>query len=223
MKIIFIDTETTGFDVQRNDIIQIAGLITENSQILDTFNLNARPSLGNYVSAKALEITKLTKDVIYAYPEPINAINAMNVLFTKYAIKGESRFILAGQNTGFDYRFLQYFWNKHKTPEQPEFNYYFNKKIIYDLQHLTKPLKKHKLLNVENVKLKTIMESLGIVADGELHNALTDIKGTFQSFYELVNRWIDIYHNDLKWFDENASDEIKHLFKKLDVKPLELL
>ena len=38
MKVIFIDTETTGFDDKRNDIVQIAGLVTENKKILESFN-----------------------------------------------------------------------------------------------------------------------------------------------------------------------------------------
>jgi len=142
----------------------------------------------------------------------------LNQLFEKYAIKGEQRFVLAGQNTGFDYRFFQHFWNKHKAESHPEFNHYFNKKVTYDLMHLTKPLHKNNHLDVANVKLGTIMEAFDIKPEGDLHDALTDIKGTFGAFNKTIEKWISVCKKDKAFFNENANDNVKHLFKKLNIK-----
>ena len=51
---------------------------------------------------------------------------------------------------------------------------------------ITKTLKKYGLLDVKNVKLETIVEALDIEVQGNLHDALTDIKATVNSIYKLL-------------------------------------
>lgn len=215
MKVIFIDTETTGFDDKRQDIIQVAGLVTENRKILESFNYVAAPVNWNAISKDALQITGKTVEELRTYPDPKITYTGLKNIFEKYVVKGESRYIIAGQNVkSFDWRFLASFWNKHKDATDLPFDYYFSQKVIYDLMDLTRPLKKNGLLNVPNIKLGTIMEALGVKPEGNLHDALTDIIGTCDSFYKIVDRWIELSVSNPDFVTCNMNDNIKHLLAR---------
>lgn len=215
MKVIFIDTETTGFDDKRQDIIQIAGLVTENRKILESFNYVAAPVNWNAISKDALQITGKTIEELRTYPDPKIAYTGLKNIFEKYVVKGEPRYIIAGQNVkSFDWRFLASFWNKHKDAVDLPFDYYFSQKVVYDLMDLTRPLKKNGLLNVPNIKLGTIMEALGVKPEGNLHDALTDIIGTCDSFYKIVDRWIELSVSNPDFVTCNMNDNIKHLLAR---------
>jgi len=215
MKVIFIDTETTGFDDKRQDIIQVAGLVTENRKILESFNYVAAPINWNAISKDALQIIGKTVEELRTYPDPKIAYAGLKNIFEKYVVKGEPRYIIAGQNVkSFDWRFLASFWNKHKDDGDLPFDYYFSQKVVYDLMDLTRPLKKQGLLNVPNIKLGTIMEALGVKPEGNLHDALTDIIGTCDSFYKIVDRWIELSVSNPDFVTCNMNDNIKHLLAR---------
>ena len=215
MKIIFVDTETTGFSDTNNDIIQLAGLVTENREVIDTFNFRCKPVNWKSVSTQALAVTGLTMADLRTFPEPRDAFTQLKNILDKHVVKGEQRYIIAGQNVAFDWKFLTAFWNKHKTEDECDFDYYFNKKTEYELMELTKPLKKHNHISVPNVKLGTIMESLNIVVDGKLHDALTDIKGTYEAFYKILDKWIEIHATDNTFVNKHGSNAVKHIFRKM--------
>lgn len=215
MKVIFIDTETTGFDDKRQDIIQVAGLVTENRKILESFNFIAAPVNFNAISKDALNITGKTLEELKTYPDPKLAYNGLKEIFERYVVKGESRYVIAGQNVkSFDWRFLASFWNKHKAKDDVPFEYFFSQKIVYDLMDLTRPLKKAGLLNVPNIKLGTIMEAMGIKPQGNLHDALTDIIGTCDSFYAVTDKWIELSRINPDFVTANMNDNIKHLLAR---------
>ena len=140
MKIIFIDTETTGLNSQKHDIIQIAGLITEDKKILDEFNFKCQPVNWNTISKQALQINNTTIDDLKKYEMP----QATFIHFLKILEKhfdGE-KFIIAGQNVkSFDWRFVVSFWDKHKRYADPNFQYYFDDTKSLDLLDLSRPLK----------------------------------------------------------------------------------
>jgi DNA polymerase III epsilon subunit-like protein len=213
MKVIFIDTETTGFDDKRQDIIQIAGLVTENREILESFNFICSPVNFWAISKEALKVTGKTVEELKTFPPPREAFIGLKAVLDSHVVKGQPRFIFAGQNVPFDKRFLSSFWQKHKTADEVDFEYYFSSKISYDLMDMTRPLKKSGKLNVPNVKLGTIMEALDIKPRGNLHDALTDIIGTCDSFYAMADRWIYMNNTDPTYVNLNASTGIQHLIK----------
>ncbi len=186
MKIIFIDTETTGLNTTKNDIIQIAGVITENKEIVDEFNFKCQPVNWNTISSQALQVTNTTIEQLKTYEMPQATFIHIQNIFEKHL--NNEKFIFAAQNKPFDWRFLVSFWDKHKRSADPSFDHYFDDRLSLDLLNLSRPLKKHGLLNVPNVKLETIVEALNIKVEGNLHDALTDIKATQQGFYGLVDK-----------------------------------
>lgn len=221
MKIIFIDTETTGLNATTNDVVQIAGYITENQKVLDSFNLRCQPLNWKSIHPQALSITHPTKtytEVIEEFKSYDNPRDVLQVLKAKFdnhrTPKSPEKFIFAGQNTSFDWRFMVAFWGKNKALTDCDMSEYFDTNITYDLMHLTRPLQKLGLLDVPNVKLGTIVEALDIKLTGNLHDALTDIEGTYKSFYQMIDIWKTHLTNIN--VSNKMSDGIKHFFKYSD-------
>jgi DNA polymerase III alpha subunit (gram-positive type) len=167
MKILFIDTETTGFSHKTQDMWQVAGFVTENQTVLDSFNIKCQPINWHTISKGALECQDppVTIEQLKSYQKPREAfLEFKAVLDRHYDETIPQKFFIAGQNVkAFDWRFLNAFWNRHKIAGEPDFQHYFNNRVSYDLMDLTRPLKKKGILKVENVKLGTIIESFDII------------------------------------------------------------
>ena len=95
MKIIFIDTETTGLSSKIHDIIQIAGLVTEDGKILDEFNFKCQPVNWKSISKQALQINNTSIDDLKKYEMPqATFIHFLKVLEKHF---DGDKFIIAGQ------------------------------------------------------------------------------------------------------------------------------
>jgi len=71
-------------------------------------------------------------------------------------------------------------------------------------------MKTHGILEVENIKLGTIVEALNIQIDGNLHDALTDITVTYKSFYKLLKEYKKLHQTspNHKIFQDTNLDYI---------------
>jgi DNA polymerase III alpha subunit (gram-positive type) len=214
MYILFLDTETTGFNHFTNDMWQIAGFITNNNDVVDKFDLKCQPKNWYNISPDALATCNMTVEKLKTFERPEISFNQLyNIIEKNYNNLGKA--IVAGQNVkSFDVRFVKAFWNKYKSPEQQPYETFFNTDIVFDLMDLSRPLKKSGLMKLENVKLGTIIEALDIKINGSLHDALTDIEATYNCFYELINRWKVILKNDMtkqKLLSENIKYLLEHI------------
>lgn len=236
MKILFIDTETTGFSSKTQDMWQVAGYVTENRRVLDTFNLKCQPVNWHTISQGALDCQNppMTRDILKTFGTPREAFEKLKAILDKhYDESTPDKFFIAGQNVkSFDWRFLEAFWSRHKLPNEPSFQHYFNNHVSYDLLDLTRPLKKRGLLftpesidadgktipkqPVANVKLGTIIEALDVKIQGPLHDAMADIEGTFKSFYIAVNMWEKLLIKEPSAVSE-LSDYIQDLFIRMEI------
>lgn len=220
MKILFIDTETTGFSHKTQDLWQVAGYVTENRKVLDKFNIKCQPVNWHTISKGALECQTppITIEQLKSYQYPREALLEFKAVLDKHYDESiPEKFFIAGQNVkAFDWRFLVAFWNRHKIAGEPDFQHYFNNRVSFDLMDLTRPLKKKGLLEVENVKLGTIIEALDVKVQGPLHDALTDIDGTYKSFYIMINKWKKLLKKDPSLINELSSD-MKNLFYKMKI------
>lgn len=220
MKILFIDTETTGFSHKTQDMWQVAGFVTEDQKVLDSFNIKCQPVNWKTISKSALEcqVPPVTMDQLRSYQKPRDAFLELKAVLDKhYDPKAHQKFFIAGQNVkAFDWRFLNAFWDRHKITGEPDFQHYFNNRVSYDLMDLTRPLKKKGILKVENVKLGTIIESLDVKVTGPLHDALTDIDGTYQSFYKMIELWKTELKKDPTLINE-LSEFMRDLFKRMGI------
>ena len=196
MKILFIDTETTGLSAKEgaNELVQIGCHLTTGRGITESISINSQPMNWHRVDPKALEVTHLTKEILRTYPTPKESFYKFYSFIMKH-FNGKDKILIGGQNVKFDIRFTELWWNTWKNPEHPAFADVFDVNNCYELQDLTRELKKLGILVVENVKLGTVANALMIIPEGELHNAMTDIDLTHKVMFGIIDR-LKLLNND---------------------------
>lgn len=182
MKLLFLDTETTGVDPMKNGIIQIAGIIDINGQVVEEFNLRCKPFPGQLFTAEALRITGKTVEEIRTFPEPKEAYQKIKAIFDKYINRYDKndKFTMVGQNTKFDYDFMTTFF-------QNNYDKYFYAYVAYHLVDLVNASALFKMagkISMPNMKLETMAKLFGIPLAA--HDALEDIRATRQILYKFV-------------------------------------
>ena len=84
MKIIFIDTETTGLNSQKHDIIQLAGLVVEDGKVIDSFNYKCQPVNWTDISPQALQVNNTTYEQLHSYETPKESFVKFLVFISTY-------------------------------------------------------------------------------------------------------------------------------------------
>jgi len=192
MKLLFNDVETTGVYHNVQDVIQTGGIISENFKPMAEFNLKCKPVNWKAIDPTALKVNHTTIQMLKSdvFEDPKETWKKLYKLIEKY-FNGK-KYVFAGQNAHFDRRFMNSWWDKHKTSEAPEFESYLEEGNL-DLRTISAAFKNQGMIQlngapVPNVKLGTIIEALQIKVSGNLHDALTDIKATANGIYILLKR-----------------------------------
>lgn len=180
-KIAWIDTETTGLDAVKQDVIQIAILIELDGVVVEEAEFKCQPYDYSTVQKGALDVHGYSVEGLQTFPIPSETLGKVTALLRKYITEGSmDGFIFAGYNSPFDVRFVsawmqkggmefaQYFRSQHDV--LPHF-----KKYILDSRQYSK-----------NHKLVTAAEHFGITFDA--HDALEDIKTT-KLVWEKIKGW----------------------------------
>lgn len=167
---VFFDTETTGLDPIKDSVIQISGLVMNRKlEVLKTINELCNPS-PLVISPKITEITGITNaDVENARPERAVLTDFLSVT---------NRCGYFAYNSPFDVNMVQGSMR----------NYGINVQLDhFDVLKLARDV----LANepIENHKLKTVSDFLGVTPEGEnFHNALFDVESTVRVFKALMGR-----------------------------------
>lgn len=174
MKVFYFDTETTGFDSVKHDIIQIAGIVEVNGKEMSEFNFKCQPFNYAAVEEQALEVNKITMEALRTFPEPRIIYNQLIGVLNKYVDRYDKadKFTIAGQNASFDAGFLKEFFIKNGDSY---FGSWFNYQHV-DLVAFSRVLQYAGLLDTENVRLATLAEKFGV--ELKAHDALEDIRAT---------------------------------------------
>lgn len=177
-KRIYFDTETTGFDAIKNDIIEFAAIFEINGTIRSKIDIYLQPLNYKDISKEALDIQKVTIQDLKKYTPTKDGFNAIIAEFDKYVDKYNKmdKFIVCGHNVSFDLRFLT------QLAEKMNFKYlnsylHTNPDKFIDLLDKTKKLKSK--IGLKNCKLLTIYEHL-FNEQFVAHNALNDIEATYK-------------------------------------------
>ena len=180
-KLIFIDTETTGFDAKKNAMIQLAAILEVDGEERSRIDLRVCPFEGAVIEESALKVNGTTPEMLAEFPEESEAFAAWaSWLEAADAIApGVAEF--AGYNTPFDARFVDAF---HTRNEQP-MSEFFNMCLPPEFDTLAIARKLFSKCDVANHKLGTIAEHVlgaeAVAAFSQeigLHNAMTDIEIT---------------------------------------------
>jgi len=190
MKVIWIDTETTGLNAFSNGVIQIASIIVIDDQIKETANLHIAPFQTDMVDSKALKVVGVTQAEILGYTAPKLAYTEFVKMLGRYVDKynKHDKFILAGYNVGFDADALR-MWFK-KNGDNYFYSYVFGGKL--DVIALVMAYCEQNNIFLPNHKLETVAHHFGITA--KFHDALDDIKVT-KAIYDKIKGIANAHKN----------------------------
>lgn len=198
-KILWVDTETTGVDTQHDDIIQVAGFIKipdSNPSIitsaLSSFNLLFQPAEMDLEAATesqlaALAISGNTVDGLKEATDNQSAFNKFKQWLERHVnrFNKADKLLVAGYNIRFDTDMIRTWWNKRGDKWYGSYFYPYTLDVLSDvvryIMHLPADVPRP-----ENLKLGTVLEWLDIEVEGELHDAMTDIKATELLYNKLV-------------------------------------
>ena len=186
MKLLWLDTETTGLNRERCDIIQVAGIIIIDGEEKERFNFHCQPINWEYVEPVALETTNMTVEKLKEFPQVV--YKQLVAVLDKYVDKYDKtdKFYICGHNVQFDIDFLELFFEKMGNKY---FGAYFYRKIV-DLMAFCTILHTAGLINLKSWKLDEIARYLGISTDETLHDALVDVDLTRKCFCKLVSEYL---------------------------------
>lgn len=108
MKVLWLDTETTGIDPKKNGIIQAAFIVEIDGQVKEERVFQMCPASVCEINAEALKVNKITEEQIKTYPPEHVVKKEIDAMFEKYVSRYDpnDKFIVAGYNVGFDIDFL---------------------------------------------------------------------------------------------------------------------
>lgn len=187
MKILWFDTETTGLDPVKNDIIQMAGIFVENGKVLDRFDITCQPFSYETISQEALDTHGISVETLRTFQSPKEAYKQLTALLVKHCDKYDKadKIYLGGQNTVFDKNFLHYFFKKN---DDRYFGSWFYHHVL-DLMQLTTILRACGRICPENLKLESIAKICRVDLSNA-HDALADIEATRQCFVKLCDTFL---------------------------------
>jgi DNA polymerase III, epsilon subunit and related 3''-5'' exonucleases len=174
-KILWFDTETTGLDPVKNDIIQLAGLIEIDGKMVEEFDFKCAPFSCENISQEALSIHGMTKEQILKFPMPEKIQCDFTELLAKHCDKFNKadKFYPAGFNVKFDIDFLAQWFKKCGD------NYlgsWINWRALDPLPMLYMMDFKGEL-SLPNYKLETVAKHFGVDLF-RVHDAISDVRAT---------------------------------------------
>lgn len=192
MKKIFIDTETTGFDREACALLQVAGHIDIDRQVVETFDFKIKPWEGCQWLQSAIDKTKITPEIASEYNDSGETFLRFIKLLERYVDRydREDKMFFVGYNGNFDCDFIRaWFLREAKTEEERKYgngfgSFFWVPTIDVMLLAAMRTMTKRALF--ENFQLGTVCRTLGLEFDAEkAHGALYDATKTRELYYFL--------------------------------------
>jgi DNA polymerase III epsilon subunit-like protein len=180
MILTFIDTETTGLDLFKHEVIDIAALqvskINNDFIEISRFESKIKPKNLKEASEVALKINGYTNRKWKDAPLAGSVLG----IFKNFVDCSD---VVVGQNLIFDYRFINKMYDNEEQ-ERPKWPKYFDTKWMADQLVHDKKLKRSSLdFLCEHYQIPTI---------GRAHTALTDVLRTFE-LYKILSKETETY------------------------------
>jgi DNA polymerase-3 subunit epsilon len=114
MKTIFFDVETSGVDDKTNGILQLAGMVVFDENVIEDFNYVMKPFPGQIIEDGALEANKITRSQIEGFADPFDCHLQFTKMLNKYVDRFDrsDKITLVGYNSRFDDGFLREWFKK---------------------------------------------------------------------------------------------------------------
>jgi len=173
-RLAFVDIETTGFNVEKHEIIEIGGVIVEQKDgiplaIVDEFEIKIQPERIHDADPEALSINGYNEaEWMFA----VNKEQAMKLFAEK--VKDA---VMVAHNVAFDYSFLA----KAFADTEVENTMFYAKLDTISFAYA----KLHRMENAPRLSLGALCEHFG-VENSRAHTALADAKATYEVYKKLL-------------------------------------
>lgn len=181
---ILVDTETTGFDEKKNQILEVGILVIKDLRVIDEFEVKIKHREYT-VTAKALEANKI--DIIEHEKEAFwekEAAEKILEFLNSHKSENDEGYIVIGQNVQFDIKFLEeMFLRSYKIKE-------YRQAVSYrslDLMQLAMVKNIEGKISLEKQDLDSILNELDIEIPENRHRALTDCYLEFEAMLALLD------------------------------------
>lgn len=177
-KVLYIDTETTGTDHVKNDVIQIGLIIVIDGYVEGKGELFAQPFNYDNIEQDAIKVHGITEEMMRTFPTPQETHAKLIKILEKYVNKldPKDKFWPAGYNVRFDLDFMSSFFQKCGDKFWGSWQ---NWKWLDPLPLIRimefKGIIPEDML--ENHKLETVLKYFSIDI-GQAHDAMADVEAT---------------------------------------------
>ena len=188
MKLMYVDTETTGIETPDCGIIQIAGIIEIDGQVREDFNIKCRPYENDVISQEALDIHGITLEEIQGYHmDGLEAHKKLTAILSRYVDRYDKKdkFQIVAYNARFDADHLRAWF--HKAKDKYFGSWFWHPPI--DVMGVCAATMIKTRPRLENFKLGTVCKHHGIpVAEEEQHDAVYDVSIT-RTLWRKLAKW----------------------------------
>lgn len=187
-KVLWIDVETTGTDPEKHGIVQIAGLVVINGEVVEEFDIHTKPFPEDLVEFSAIDTAGLDMLSIRENQDPDTALRVFLGILDRYVVKYDKadKFHPAGYSVKFDLDFL---W-KFCTKQDFKFFRSYVSHFAIDVYAVTRYLAGFGMIEAESLKMAHVYEVMIGKPLENAHDALADIKATRELAYELNRRFM---------------------------------
>ena len=182
--LLVIDTETTGLDIAKHSLIQIAALRLDGSTLVEVDRYDTYIQLSaeelQLQDPKALEVHKIPYDSLRAAPTLRSVLRELETRFAPEDV------LLSAYNLPFDFGFLYEAYRRLGTKMPYDFHgvdiWAFAYQYWCSVGHTLNPQKRL------GFGLSDVAGMLGVTATGTYHNALTDCEVEAELLRRLLAR-----------------------------------
>lgn len=188
MKLVVLDTETTGLNPYKHQLVQLAGFIVIDNKIEDTFNFKVSLQEGKEIEDEALKVNKLTREIINSYESPAEVLPKIKKFFYQYVDRNKKNdtLYMVGYNVKFDEGFIKQFFTEMNAINS--YNNIFDRRTI-DVMSICMAY-----CNLKNIKTKYNQRAMAKLFEIELdeslaHEALYDCYLCYNLLMKMYQKW----------------------------------
>lgn len=182
MKNLFIDVETTGLDLDRNCVIQVACAYYSDRKLVTSFEGKFPIKETDIVDLGALQINKFNYQELFNFQ---SSLNELVEFLLKLPQDREDPIIFSGHNISFDIAALKKLLKKNNIEGVDRL---FSYRIV-DTSTLGEFLRHTGVIKLSRMSLANLAKALGIEVDEtKTHKADYDVDLTAQCYFKMIEK-----------------------------------
>lgn len=186
MKILWIDTETTGIEVADSAAFEVAFMVGDGGKIIceRLFFLNPLSEKIEY-HEEAGKIHGYSEQEIKSFPDEREQVPKIAAFLEE--VRESEKLAIAGYNVNFDIKHLNALLERNGY----KFEDYFSNTVVDVFEWVKKASMQKALPYLPNRKLETVAKHLGVNLENA-HDALADIKATREVAVKLYTMGVNL-------------------------------